>query len=88
MGNTKIEYPAKARKREQNPNWGGGKTVSSHGYVKILVGIGHHLADSKGYAYEHRLVAEETLGRRLEPEEQVHHINGDRGDNTCYTASQ
>lgn len=39
-----------------------------------------------GYIYlgqhrEHRLVVEETLGRRLHKEERVHHIDGDKGSN-------
>ena len=30
------------------------KTISMDGYVKVKVGTKHHLADSNGYAYEHR----------------------------------
>jgi len=65
----------------RNPNWRGGRTVTQHGYVLIRVGTDHHLADVRGYAYEHRLVAEEKLGRRLRLGEEVHHLNEDKQDN-------
>jgi hypothetical protein len=42
---------------------------------------GHHLADVRGYVYEHRLVAEQKLGRRLRAGEQVHHIDHDKSNN-------
>jgi hypothetical protein len=58
-----------------------GRVVDPRGYVLVRVGTGHHLADVRGYAYEHRLVAEQTLGRRLEPGEEIHHRNGDKSDN-------
>ena len=47
----------------------------------VFVGKEHHLADVRGYAYEHRLLAEKKLNRRLHPGECVHHLNGDKSDN-------
>lgn len=65
----------------RHPNFKTGKTISSHGYVLIFKGKDHHLADVRGYAYEHRLIMEEKLGRRLKPEEQVHHIDENTQNN-------
>lgn len=64
-----------------NPNWRGGRTVTPDGYVLIRVGTAHHLADVRGYAYEHHLVAEESLGRRLEADELVHHRDENKQNN-------
>lgn len=58
---------------ERNPWWRGGKR-KKQGYVVVRV------ATNK-CEYEHRLVAEEKLGRALLTGEVVHHINGDKGDN-------
>ena len=57
-------------------------TISSHGYVKIYVGIEHHLADPNGYAYKHRIVAEKKLGRRLKLGEMTHHIDHNKQNNS------
>lgn len=58
-----------------NSQWKGGRVIASNGYVLIRVGTDHHLADVRGYAYEHRLVAEKKMGRRLRKGEQVHHLD-------------
>ncbi len=68
--------------REKNGNWKGGRHRAQSGYIRIMVGIGHHLADIYGYAYEHRVVAESVLGRPLTRHDIIHHKNGDRADNT------
>lgn len=65
----------------KNGLWKGGRTITQHGYVLIRVGKDHRLADVRGYAYEHRLVAEKKIGRQLRDGEQVHHINGITTDN-------
>jgi hypothetical protein len=75
----------------RNPNWRGGRSIASTGYVLIRV-PGHPLADTRGYVYEHRLVASEMLGRMLLRSEIVHHLNGDktdnRSENLCVAASR
>jgi len=65
----------------KNGMWKNGRSVASNGYVLIRVGTGHHLSDCRGYAYEHRLVAEKKIGRRLKKTDVVHHKNGIKTDN-------
>lgn len=82
MADESLPFPTPARqRREANPNWGGGRSIASNGYVLIRVGTEHHLSDVRGYAYEHRLVAEKMIGRKLKPGEIVHHLNGVKTDN-------
>lgn len=70
----------------RHPNYKGGRTIDPRGYVLVYVGKKHHLADVRGYAYEHRIVAEKKLGRRLRKGEEVHHkksnSDNDPGDLT------
>ena len=65
----------------KNGMWRGGRSIASNGYVLIRVGTSHHLADVRGYAYEHRLKAEKKLGRSLRPGEIVHHVDGNKRNN-------
>ena len=59
-----------------NARWNGGRMRTSHGYIALAVPPGHHLRQAHGYTYEHDLVAENMLGRRLRGRETVHHRNG------------
>jgi hypothetical protein len=70
-----------ATRGENHPHWEGGRKLDKDGYVLVNVGVDHHLARSTGYALEHRLVAEEMLGRSLAEGEVVHHVNGVKDDN-------
>ncbi len=55
--------------------------ISSHGYRLIKLGRQHRLSSPNGYAYEHRIIAEQMLGRILREGEIVHHKDGNRLNN-------
>lgn len=71
-----------AQTGERGNNWRGGRIVRD-GRVLVYVGREHSLADVYGYAYEHRVVASETLGRPLRDDEHVHHIDLDPMNNAA-----
>ena len=57
----------------------GGRKITN-GYVLVL-SPDHPHVQSGGYVFEHRLLMEQHLGRFLDPEEVVHHVNGRTTDN-------
>lgn len=61
--------------------WNGGRHRNPYtGYIDIQR-PDHPCSDPKGRVYEHRYVMEQFIGRYLEKNEEVHHINGIRDDN-------
>lgn len=65
--------------REFSPNWKGGKRMHPCGYVYIYAP--NYDTNKYPYIFEHRLIMERHLGRHLEANEVVHHINEVRTDN-------
>lgn len=61
-----------------NKQFRGGKT-KKNGYIKVY--SPHHPISDGNYVMEHRLVMEKHIGRFLNSDEIVHHINGIRDDN-------
>lgn len=79
------EKISKSRKgkatKEKNPRWNGGKTIDKDGYIRIL-SLNHPNKTVRGYVLQHRLVMEKKIGRYLKPEEDVHHIDQNRQNNS------
>ena len=63
----------KAEVGEDSPGWKGGRQKQGK-YIMLLIGKNKR-------AFEHRLVMEKHIGRKLKKGEVIHHINGDTQDN-------
>jgi hypothetical protein len=68
------------RKGSDHPAWKGGRTIDRDGYVRLYK-PDHPWPRRGGYVLEHVVVMELAIGRRLEPDETVHHKDHDRQNN-------
>lgn len=75
---TKDKYKAKREHIAESHN---NETIDINGYVGVYMPE-HEKALSNGYVYEHILMAEQMLGRKLKEGECVHHIDRNRGNNS------
>ncbi|MCM3130977.1 MULTISPECIES: HNH endonuclease [unclassified Paenibacillus] len=78
-----LKSISEARKRiprEKHPSWKGGRRITSNGYIEIRMPE-HHRARGNGYVFEHIIVAEKILGRKLAPWENVHHKDRNKENN-------
>lgn len=72
---------SEGKKRHYNGMNGYGHTKkNTTGYIKAYA-PDHPRAYSDGYMLEHVMIMERVIGRYLNPNEVVHHINGDKTDN-------
>lgn len=71
---------ALAKRGSGSSSWKGGRTLR-HGYVWLSGYYDHPNAD-RGQIAEHILVMTQLLGRPLWPDEEIHHKNTIRDDNS------
>lgn len=69
-----VSRASRLRVGSLSSRWKGGKTKTDRGYIRM---------NEKKYErmLEHQVVMEKHIGRKLLPEETIHHKNGIRDDN-------
>ncbi len=68
-------FPRPYQEGEKHGNWKGGKTKQKIGYILVKT-------DANKRDYEHRVLMEKKLGRKLKNNEIIHHIDGDKSNNS------
>lgn len=67
---------------ENNSNYKTGKTIDKDGYVRLNGIYNHPNSNKYGRIQEHRHLMSNHLGRALEAHELVHHIDGNKQNNS------
>ena len=67
-------------KGKEHYRWNGGKKINQEGYR--LIKCKEHPRKQNGYVMEHTLIMENHLGRFLDNEEIVHHIDNNKLNNS------
>lgn len=60
---------------DKHPSWKGGRNLMNTGYIRLRT-------KNKDYQLEHRIVMEDKLGKKLLPNEVVHHIDFNKSNNS------
>lgn len=73
---TSFKPGREAPRGKDHPSYKGGRKITDYGYIQVLnpERQGH-------YIMEHRLIMEQYIGRKLLPNEIIHHKNGIKDDN-------
>ena len=72
-------HPSWFKKGHKGIYRGHGGRIDHEGYIRVLVGRKNNHTE---YQLEHRMIMEKRLGRKLKNEEIVHHIDGNRKNNS------
>lgn len=65
----------------RNSNWQGGTRHDKDGYVLVMKKT-HPRSDANGYVFEHILVVETILGKSIPLYVEIHHVDGNKANNT------
>ena len=78
QGDNDVVRNQKAHKLQDHPNWKGKRNNCGYYYIYHPK---HPNAPKSGYISEHRFIAEQLVGRILNHDEFVHHIDMDKTNN-------